>query len=327
MQDSVSKQTDTLAKELTISGDSISVEDSVIVEKPPFLRKEDPSELPDTTTVCLRNSIFDVTFFDSTNVLNQIGKHSPEIFPFLFIEKNRDLEMKSKLTLQAHLKNGKEIPEKLLHDDWIIIVVIISVFIYAIIGSFPKKLTREVKSFFLLRSTGDPSSSDTGELFHWQSTLFNLVSFLNLALFAYLASLYYKIIPGSIPGFLFWLILLLIVISSVTLRHIVCYITGQTSGTSNAFNEYIINNYLFYRYLAFILLLISILLCYTTFLSARPLFFIGFITTLILYLVRLIKLFLIFINRNISILYLILYLCALEFLPVGVLIKYFTGLF
>jgi len=42
---------------------------------------------------------------------------------------------------------------------------------------------------------------------------------------------------------------------------------------------------------------------------------------------RIIKLFSIFLNRNISILYLILYLCALELLPVVVLIKYFAGLF
>ncbi len=327
LQDSISQQPDTIKKELTISVDSIPARDTVSAEKPSFSGKEDRTELPDTTSDFLRDSTFNATFFDSTNVLNQIGEEAPGIFPFLFIEKNRDLEIKKNQTLQAHLKSGKEIPEKLFHDDWIIAIVVISVLIYAIISTLPKKITREVKSFFLFRNTGDPSSSDTGELFHWQSTLFNIVSFINLALFAYLASVYYDIIPDSIPGFLFWLALLLIVISVVTLRHIVCYITGKTSGETIAFNAYILTNYFFYRYLAFILLLISVLLCYTTFLSAGPLFLIGFITTIILYLVRLIKLFLIFINRNISIFYLILYLCALEFLPVGVLIKYFTGLF
>ena len=327
LQDSISQQTDSSTKELKISIDPIPERESVSTGKFSFSEKEDPPELYDTTSVCLRNSIVDVTFFDSTNALNQIGKQAPDNFPFLFIEKNRDLEMKSKLILQTHLKNGKEIPAKLLNDDWIIVIVIISIFIYAIINTLPKKLTHEVKSFFLFRNTGDPSLSDTGELFHWQSTLFNLVSFLNLALFAYLATAHYNIIPDTIPRFLFWLILLLIIISAATLRHIICYITGKACGESIAFNEYILTNYLFYRHLAFILFFISILLCYTTFLSAESLFFIGFITTIIFYLVRLIKLFLIFIKKNFSVFYLILYLCALEFLPVGVLIKYLTGLF
>ena len=140
--------------------------------------------------------------------------------------------------------------------------------------------------------------------------LFNLVSFLNLALFAYLATAYYNIIPDSIPRFLFWLILLLIIISAATLRHIICYFIGKASGESVAFNEYILTNYLFYRYLAFILFFISILLCYTTFLPAESLFYTGFITIIFFYFVRLIKLFLIFIKKNISIFYLILYLCA-----------------
>ena len=327
LQDSISQQTDSSTKKLNISVNPFSERESVNAGKTSFSEKEDPPELYDTTSVCLKNKHVDITFFDSTNVLNQIGKQTPDNFPFLFIEKNRDLKMKSKLILQTHLKNGKEIPAKILNDDWIIVIVIISVLIYAIINTLPKKITREVKSFFLFRNTGDPSLSDTGELFHWQSTLFNLVSFLNLALFAYLATAYYNIIPDSIPRFLFWLILLLIIISAATLRHIICYFIGKASGESVAFNEYILSIYLFYRYLAFILFFISILLCYTTFLPAESLFYTGFITIIFFYFVRLIKLFLIFIKKNISIFYLILYLCALEFLPVGILIKYFTGLF
>ena len=327
LHDSLSQQTDTSKKELIIINDSFPVRNTVKSEKSISIQEQLQPELPDTTSVCYRNNISDVTFFDTVNFINRITRPSADRFPYLFVEKNRELKNNARLTLQGHLKNGKEIPEKPYHDDWIIVIVFISVFIYAIISTFPGKLIREVKNFFLYRNIGDSSSSDMGELFHWQSTLFNLVSFLSLALFSYCASIYYEIIPATIPGFLFWLILLMTVISAITLRHIICYITGNASGQSAAFNEYIITIYLFYRYLAFILLIITILLCYTTFLSSKPLFIAGFITTIILYLVRLTKLFLIFINRNISIFYLILYLCALEFLPVGILIKYFTGLF
>ena len=47
---------------------------------------------------------------------------------------------------------------------------------------------------------------------------------------------------------------------------------------------------------------------------------------LLMYSIRVIRLLIIFLNRNISIFYLILYLCALEILPVLIVVKYFTGL-
>jgi len=47
----------------------------------------------------------------------------------------------------------------------------------------------------------------------------------------------------------------------------------------------------------------------------------------VLYLIRIIRLFLIFLKRSVSILYWILYLCALEFLPAAVTIKLAAGLF
>jgi hypothetical protein len=82
-----------------------------------------------------------------------------------------------------------------------------------------------------------------------------------------------------------------------------------------------------YRYAALILFILVILLSYTELFSAQMIFTIGLIAFSALYLMRIIRLLLIFIKRDVSVLYLILYLCALEFLPVLVTVKYFTGLF
>jgi len=113
----------------------------------------------------------------------------------------------------------------------------------------------------------------------------------------------------------------------VTLRHALCLIIGNISDAKEVFNEYLIGIYQSYRYGSLILFVVIILLSYTTFLSVKVYFICGIFTLIILYLIRVIRLFIIFINRNISIFYLILYLCALEILPVVVLFKYFTGLF
>jgi hypothetical protein len=185
----------------------------------------------------------------------------------------------------------------------------------------------EVTRFIFFRGIGDPASRDTSALFHWESTILNLISFFNLALFAYCTALYYEYIPSGISGFFFWIITLGVIVAAVTIRHITCYFTGNVSTENNAFNEYIVTIYLSYRIMALVLFILVILISYTRLFPLKALFLTGFITIAILYLMRIIRLFLIFIKRNISVLYLILYLCALEFLPVVVTVKYFTGLF
>jgi hypothetical protein len=102
---------------------------------------------------------------------------------------------------------------------------------------------------------------------------------------------------------------------------------GWLTGQTDLWDEYIITIYQTYRYTAFAFFILVIFLAYSEILPYKAFFIIGYIAFVALYLMRIARLFLIFLKRNVSILYLILYLCALEFLPVAVLIRYVTGLF
>jgi hypothetical protein len=68
------------------------------------------------------------------------------------------------------------------------------------------------------------------------------------------------------------------------------------------------------------------MLAYTAVVPENFLLGAGIAILLVFYLLRTFRLFLIFLKRNISVLYLILYLCALEILPVLILIRYFNQL-
>jgi len=229
--------------------------------------------------------------------------------------------------LMSELKDGKEIPSRPFHADWIIFIVLIAGFFYASIRTFSRKLFPGVIRFFLFRGVGGPESRDTSELFHWQSTIINLISFLNIALFIYCVVYYYNALPATIDGILSWMIAVGMVIIAMTLRHICCLITGIISGGKEVFDEYIMTIYQSYRYLAIIYFVLVILLSYTRIFSPGTLILTGYISFAVLYLMRTIRLYLIFLKRKVSVLYLILYLCALEILPVAVLVRYFTGLF
>lgn len=293
------------------------------------IRKAEVKPVPlviDTISVCGRNSIEDVTFYDSSNLITRIYPVHTDKFPFLFTLKNRQIQEAAKATLVKQLRTGIDIPPRALHDDWIILIILSVAFLFAIIRKSSENILQGVERFFLFRGINDVTSRDTGGLFTWESTIKNLISFLVLGLFGYVSASYYNIIPSSINGILFWIIAVVGIITAVSLRHLVCLITGIISDEREVFQEYLLNIYQFYRFSALIIFIVTILISYTTIFSVKSCFTAGVIILLTLYLIRVMRLFIIFINKNISLFYLILYLCALEILPVMTTVKYISGL-
>ena len=284
-------------------------------------------EQNDSILVCSRNSIIDITFSDSGNITLISGANSLNRFPFLFTEKNKQLEAETRSSVIKHLKKGEEIPDHSFQGDWIIGIILLAAFLFSIASTNSKNLTSGVTRFFLFRGINDPSSRDIGGLFHWQSTLINFISFLVISLFSYSALEYYDLIQFKTEGILLWLIILGILMLAVTLRHIVSILTGNVSGQNEAFREYLLAVYQSYWFSALFLFVFIIMISYTAFFSVTLWYIMGILVLGLMYLIRLTRLLIIFLNRKISIFYLILYLCALEILPVLITFKYFTGVF
>ena len=280
----------------------------------------------DTTSVCTRNSIADVTFYDSNNVVFKIASETYKQVPFIFTEKVQLQQSEEKAFLIKQLRSGDDLPARPLHTDWMIIIILIAALLYSLIKATSKRVMPDFEKFFLFRGINDPGSRDKGGLFQWQSTILNLSSFLITGLFGYLAASYFDFIPAGFRGFIIWLIALGIISLAITLRHLVCVITGAASGQREIFRQYLLGIYQSYRFGALFLFIIIILIAYTRILPVGGFIISGIIVVGMMYLIRIIRLLIIFLNRNISIFYLILYLCALEILPVLIVIKYFTGL-
>jgi hypothetical protein len=281
----------------------------------------------DTTSVCSRNIIADITFYDSENIILKINEGSCKQFPYIFTEKVRQKETEARILLVKHLKTGMDMPAQSFHSDWRIIIIVVVAILFSLIKTTIKNVLPNVTRFFMVRGKNDPVSRDIGGLFNWQSTILNLISFFIIGLFVYSAATYYNFIPSDSKGIVFWLISLGIVIIAITLRHIVCLITGAVSGEEDAFREYLLGIYQSYRLGAFILFVMIILMSYTIIFPVGDYIFSGIIIMSLMYLLSVIRLFIIFLNRNISIFYLILYLCALEILPVLVAVKFYKGPF
>jgi len=228
--------------------------------------------------------------------------------------------------LIKQLRPGNEMPAQPLHADWMILILLVVVSLYSLVKDASRNLSPGFSRFFLFRGVNDPVSRDSGGLFHWQSTILNFISFLIIGMFAYSVASFYNLIPVGFKGIILWLITFGIISVAITLRHIACIITGATSGEQEAFTKYLLSIYQTYRFGALFLFIIIILISYTKILPVKDLIITGIFVLGFMYLIRVIRLLIIFLNRNISIFYLILYLCALEILPVLIVVKYFTGL-
>jgi hypothetical protein len=280
----------------------------------------------DTTSVCYRPQLAYITFSDTSNFVFSIDRSIIGRAPLAFISANRDLSENNRSVLMMSLKEGKELPVENNGSDWILPLIIFCVILLGIVRTFPGNVFRSLVSSLTFRNISESTSFETTGLFNWQATLFNLSSFISISLFGFLLLRDNNLSPLGIHGFLLWVVCLGLVITAITLRHLVCTITGNFSSEPDVFSEYLFMIYNVYRVAGIIFLLLIALIMYTSIVPAAVYFKIGIIITGLLYLLRIFRLILIFLIRHVSIFYLILYLCALEFLPVLIFVKYITGL-
>jgi hypothetical protein len=281
--------------------------------------------VPDSLIVCPRDHFAFITFADSGTTLGISEKPVTYGFPYLFIESARQLKEEHYFNLKQQLKYGKDFEANSIYSDWVLIIILISAFLFSLIRSTSKSFIQNIFKSVTLLGFRTEISRDIGGLFHWQSTLVNLVSFLNIGLFIYFIQKYYNLIQVSFPQIFLWFSFFILVIIAITLRHFICIIIGNASEEREALKEYLYGIYQMYRVLGLIFFIFIVLISYTSFVSAEVYFIAGFILMSVLYFFRIIRLLKIFINRHMSIFYYILYLCALEILPAVVLIKFLTG--
>jgi hypothetical protein len=304
--------------------DSLKQEGKQVIKSEKIIVAKD--SVPDVLMICPRNYFANITFADSGITLRITKNALPEGFPSLLIKSARQIQLKQYTALKEKLRAGKTYQADNLYSDWILGIIIVSAFLISFIHSNRGSALKNFFKSFSLKGSNSEVSRDIGGLFHWQSTLINLVSFLNIGLFIYFIQRYYNLIPGNLPQLLLWFAFFMIIVIAITLRHFICTSVGNISGREDAFREYLYGIYQMYRLLGLIYFILIIIISYTTLIPAKTCFIIGLFVVSVLYLLRILRLLIIFIKRHISIFYFILYLCALEILPAVVLFKFVTGI-
>jgi len=151
-------------------------------------------------------------------------------------------------------------------------------------------------------------------LFHASFRL-DLIFSMVMALFGYQVLSVYKINFGTSRSFYVYLICLGIVIGYFIAKRIIFYLVGILTESKREVQEYLFSISVFNRVLGLFLLPVSATIAFVPVSQVQPLLLIGLGIIVIFYLLSLIRGSKIFLKKQYSISYLILYLCTLEFLP------------
>ncbi len=217
------------------------------------------------------------------------------------------------------------IPSEAFSSDWLLIITTIPILLYLVVIALDKHsaiwLSKLVYSNKYAANAFRNRSSGTQA----RNILLIITSFMGIATFTYFCEQIFSFNLFHLSGLILWLVNLGIITLAVALRFVTIRLTGEITRTGGAFEEYAFNIAQIYRFLAIPLLFINFLIPYLELVPDLVLVIIGLTLIANMLIIRVLRLFAIFIRRGFSLLYIILYLCALEFTPILVFAKYLSG--
>ncbi len=162
------------------------------------------------------------------------------------------------------------------------------------------------------------------KLFLFYDVLLLLVNFFTSGILIQMLLSYFGYKNSAIPDFLSIIYTALLVIILFSIYQILVRFIGMLSNNANIISEYLFyfNNSL--KFLGIFNLIVVFILLYTTEnLRILVIYFIFFVYISV-YFIRIYKIFLDFLRNRFSLFYFILYFCALEIIPIMILLKHFS---
>ena len=245
----------------------------------------------------------------------------------VFIEDTEGMSVKGTrgeekvLTHKESEKNLVEKEKMVLSNDWILGVLLIAFVILAWIRLFYNKFLSPTFVAVINQQVSHNLFRDKSSVSFRVSSGLNLIFYLNAGLYLYLAVLYLEVDIAGVAGFRALVLMCLLLIALYVAKYIISAMAGVISLTQKTFTEYLHNVSLFNKSLGLALFPVILGIVYMSELLLPLFFYAGIVLIVAAYSLRLFRGFQIFIRESVSIFYWILYLCALEILPILLFFK------
>ncbi|MFC2104752.1 DUF4271 domain-containing protein [Bacteroidota bacterium] len=214
----------------------------------------------------------------------------------------------------------KYLPGK-IQFDWITIILIVSFLLLGWIRLFNKKYL-----ISLIKSTISFQESNTlyrekNSLMERASFMVNLLYLSNISVFVVQLRHYWQMKLEGLDDSLLYFIVLCFLIALYIFRAITSLFIGSVFLKQKVFSEYFHNVNIFSKNTGLFLFPVVVTLQFLSYQYLPFIIYTGIILVAVLYLLQVVRSFQIIIRKNVSIFYMILYLCAFEFAPFLIIYK------
>ena len=177
-------------------------------------------------------------------------------------------------------------------------------------------------SKYLLQVIGSVANNQvSGRLYRDRSALFEKVDLQLNVLFILVCSLFlaytrkYLNIELPVNDFIVWLVCLAIMITFVSYHFISSIVMGWIMDRYSDFHEYMHTTFIYFKVLGLILIPVTVFMVYLPEHFRQYPLYAGIIALCIMFIIRILRCFVLLMKKGILLFYTILYLCTIEFLP------------
>ena len=220
---------------------------------------------------------------------------------------------------------GDLIPVNQFRTDWIFVATIIPIILFIVSSIIERGSLSNLTKIIYNPRYANTAFRSAGAGKQYNSVNDAIITLASITTFAYFCQAEYGFFPFSLHGLLLWGATFAIILTAVSVRYFISVLTGEITGNRELFREYMFNIISFYKFLGLILVPVNFFIAYLTIVPQRVMINLVLAIIALLLIFRLLRLVSIFIRGNFSLFYLILYLCALEFTPILIFVKYISG--
>jgi len=207
--------------------------------------------------------------------------------------------------------------------DWIPAVLLISLFTFSWIKQAYQKYVVQVVASLVNYQASIRLLREKNVLFRNTAIGLNFVFSINIGLLIFYYLQYYNLNQITSSNFLSVVIYSVFIILLYNVKSVVCRIIGNVFLVKEEFAEYVHNIHLYNKNIGLFLFPVVILFPYITNNEIKPLILYAGLTIVVgMFLLLVYRGIQIIMRNGVSIFYLILYLCAVEILPILLLVKY-----
>ena len=204
---------------------------------------------------------------------------------------------------------------------WQTVVLIGSILLLGMAKAFSKNRFKQAIKALFNNAVSQEIVREEKVFFHRSNVLFTIIHLLSTSLFLYHIKEIINVSPGN--NFLFFLLIVGFLVVVYIIKYIFSQVLFYILNDTHTASEYIFNVSLYNNLLGVVLIPI---LCVTYFSSLDFNIIFTYIASpliLLIFILRLIRLYAIGISKGISYFYIFLYICTLEILPLVVLFRIF----